>query len=50
MVNYSDEAPGQAALKAVADAAYEYFRRITRTSAFGVRVPMQYADSVKKRN
>ncbi len=47
MVNYSDEAPGQAALKAVADAAYEYFRRIARTSPFGVRVPLSLADSVK---
>ena len=48
MVNYSDEAAGQAALRRVADAAYEYFRRVTRASAFGVRVPLQLADSVKK--
>jgi hypothetical protein len=48
MVNYADEAPGQSALRQVADAAYEYFRRLTRTSAFGVRVPLQFADSVKK--
>ena len=48
MVNYSDGASGQAALRQIADAAYEYFRRITRTSAFGVRVPLQFADSVKK--
>ena len=48
MVNYTDAAPGQAALRQLADAAYEYFRRVTRTSAFGVRVPLQFADSVKK--
>jgi beta-lactamase class A len=49
MVNYSDAAPGQAALRQVADAAYEYFRRVARTSEFGVRVPLQFADSVKKK-
>lgn len=48
MVNYSDEAAGQAALRQIADAAYEYFLRVARTSAFGVRVPLQLADSVKK--
>lgn len=48
MVNYSDAAPGQAALRQIADAAYEYFRRVARTSAFGVRVPLLLADSVKK--
>ena len=48
MVNYTSEAAGQAALRQIADAAYEYFQRVTRTSAFGVRVPLQFADSVKK--
>ena len=48
MVNYTDETSGQNALRQIADAAYEYFKRITRTSAFGVRVPLQLADSVKK--
>jgi hypothetical protein len=49
MVNYSDEAPATKTIRAVADASYEYFRRIARTSAFGVRVPLQYADSVRKK-
>ncbi|MEO7362234.1 MAG: serine hydrolase [Gemmatimonadaceae bacterium] len=48
MVNYSDEISGQAALRQIADAAYQYFLRVARTSAFGVRVPLPLADSVKK--
>ena len=48
MVNYTDDASGQAALRQTADAAYAYFLRVTRTSAFGVRVPLPLADSVKK--
>lgn len=48
MVNYSDDAPAQRAIRQVADAAYEYFRRVARTSPFGVRVPLQFADSVRK--
>lgn len=47
MVNFTDEASGQATLRQIADAAYDYFLRVTRTSAFGVRVPLQFADSVK---
>ena len=49
MVNYADEEPGQRAIRAVADATYEYMRRVARTSIFGVRVPLQFADSVGKR-
>ena len=48
MVNYSDEEAAQRAIRQVADATYEYFRRVTRTSPFGVRVPLQFADSVRK--
>ena len=48
MVNYSDDTAGQGALRQIADAAYEYFRRVTRSSAFGVRLPLLLADSVKK--
>lgn len=48
MVNFSDEVPATKALREVADAAYEYFRRVARTSAFGVRVPLVFADSVRK--
>lgn len=48
MVNYSDDTSGQGALRQIADAANEYFRRVTRTSAFGVRVLLQLTDSVKK--
>jgi len=48
MVNYSDEEAAQRAIRQVADAAYEYFRRVARTSPYGVRVPMQFADSVRK--
>jgi len=47
-VNFSDEVPATKALREVADAAYEYFRRVARTSAFGVRVPLVFADSVRK--
>jgi hypothetical protein len=39
MVNYSDGVPGERAIRQVADAAYEYFRRLARSSPFGVRVP-----------
>ncbi|MCC6241467.1 MAG: serine hydrolase [Gemmatimonadaceae bacterium] len=48
MVTYSDDRPAEQALRAVADAAYEYFRRVARASAFGVRVPLVWADSIKK--
>lgn len=48
MVTYSDDAPAARALREVADAAYEYFRRAARASAFGVRVPLLWADSIKK--
>ena len=47
MVNYSDTEPAQRAIRQVADAAYEYFRRVARTSPFGVRVPLPFADSVR---
>jgi beta-lactamase class A len=48
MVNYSDDEPAQRAISQVADAAYEYFRRVARTSPYGVRVPLPFADSVRK--
>lgn len=47
MVSYSDEGEAQRALRQVADAAWEYFRRVTRASAYGVRVPLSLADSVR---
>lgn len=47
MVTYADEAPGQQAIRAVADAAYEHFRRLARASAYGVRVPLSLADSIR---
>jgi len=49
MVNYSDGAPGERALRQVADAAYEYFRRLARSSPFGVRVPLSLADTTAGR-
>ncbi len=48
MVNFSDEQPASAALRALADAAYEYFRRIARASPLGVRVPAALADSIRR--
>ena len=38
MVNYSDGPAGDRALRLVAEAAYEYFRRLARSTPFGVRV------------
>ena len=49
MVNYSDELPAQKTIRAVADAAYEYFRRVARTTPFGVRVPMSFVDTTRMR-
>lgn len=48
MVNYSNAAPAQRALRAVADAAYAYFARVARSTKFGVRVPITLADSIRK--
>lgn len=48
MVNYSDEAPAQRTLRAVADAAYTYFTRVARSTKFGVRVPLTLADSIRR--
>jgi hypothetical protein len=49
MVNYSDEIAATRAIRQTADATYEYFKRVARASAFGVRVPAQLADSIRKR-
>ncbi len=49
MVNYSDEVAATRAIRLVADAAYEYFKRVARSSPYGVRVPLQLADSIRKR-
>lgn len=49
MVNYSDAEPATRALRQIADATYEYMRRVARSSPFGVRVPAQLADSIIKR-
>lgn len=49
MVTYSDGAPGERALRAVADASYEYFRRVARSTPFGVRVPQPFADTTVTR-
>ncbi len=49
MVTYSDGAPAARAIRQVADATYEYMRRVARASAFGVRVPITLADSIRKR-
>lgn len=45
MVNYSDGVPGERAIRQVADAAYQYFRRLARSSPFGVRVPLSVVDT-----
>ncbi|MEN9818116.1 MAG: hypothetical protein RLZ32_1996 [Gemmatimonadota bacterium] len=47
MTTYGDAAPGQQAIRAVADAAYEHFRRVARASGYGVRVPLSLADSLR---
>ena len=49
MVNYSDDVATTQAIRQVADAAYEYFKRVARSSPYGVRVPVQLADSIRKR-
>jgi len=49
MVTYSDGAPAERALRAVADASYEYFRRLARSTPFGVRVPLPLADTTVTR-
>jgi beta-lactamase class A len=46
MVNYSDGEPGQRALRLAADAAYEYFRRLARSTPMGVRVPLSVVDTI----
>jgi beta-lactamase class A len=48
MVNYSDSPASSRALREVADAAYEYFRRLARSSPHGVRVPLSVADSIRR--
>ena len=47
MVSYSTEAQASKALRDVADAAYAYFFRLARASAYGVRVPAAFADSLR---
>lgn len=49
MVNYSDDVAAPQALRLVADATYEYFKRVARSSPYGVRVPVSLADSIRKR-
>jgi len=49
MVNYSDDVAATRAIRQVADATYEYFKRVARASPFGVRVPAQLADSIRRR-
>lgn len=48
MVNYSDSPESTRALRESAAAAYEYFRRLARSSPHGVRVPLSLADSVRR--
>ncbi|MBL0170927.1 MAG: serine hydrolase [Gemmatimonadaceae bacterium] len=49
MVNYSDDVVATRTIRQVADAAYEYFKRVARASPYGVRVPASLADSIRKR-
>jgi len=48
MVNYSEADQASRTVREVADVTAAYFRRIARSSAFGVRVPMSVLDSVRK--
>lgn len=48
MVTYSDAGAATQAIQEVSRAAYEYFHRVGRSSAYGVRVPLNLADSVRK--
>lgn len=48
MVNYSEAEQASRTVREVADAAAAYFRRIARSTAFGVRVPMSALDSVRR--
>ena len=41
MVTYGDADP-DAALRRIADAAWEHFSRIARASGYGVRVPLEF--------
>lgn len=47
MMNYADGDAASAALREVSDAAYQYYRRLARASAYGVRVPLSVADSIR---
>lgn len=47
MVTYADGDEASAALRSIADAAYEYHRRLARASRYGVRVPLTVADSIR---
>ncbi|MCC6319028.1 MAG: serine hydrolase [Gemmatimonadaceae bacterium] len=47
MVTYGDAAEALAAIRQVADASWEYFRRLARASAYGVRVPLSLVDSIR---
>ncbi|MGQ0765972.1 MAG: serine hydrolase [Gemmatimonadota bacterium] len=48
MVTYGDDGEAATALRSLAGASWEYYRRLARSSAFGVRVPLSAADSIRK--
>jgi beta-lactamase class A len=47
MATYTDATSGQRAIRDVADAAYAHFHRVARATAYGVRVPLSLADSLR---
>lgn len=49
MMNYADGNDAGAALREVSTAAYEYYRRLARSTGYGVRVPISLADSIPPR-
>lgn len=49
MMNYADGDEAGAALREVASAAYEYYRRLARSTSHGVRVPLSVVDSIPAR-
>ena len=48
MVNYSEAEPASRTVREVADATAAYFRRIARSTKFGVRVPAALVDSIRR--
>lgn len=48
MVTYGDDREAAAALRSLAAASWQYYRRLARSSGYGVRVPLSAADSIRK--